>query len=92
MSEAQMRSAEEEIEEKEITESKTEEIAEQDGEEYAGRKAGRREEDRIFKQRNTLFQNQYFTEIYGPFHCDTHYSSDRTARCGDFQLKVLGTI
>lgn len=32
MSEAQMRSAEEEIEEKEITESKTEEIAEQDGE------------------------------------------------------------
>ena len=32
MSEEQMRSAEEEIEEKEITESKTEEIAEQDGE------------------------------------------------------------
>ncbi len=32
MSEAQMRSAEEEIEEKEITESKTEEIVEQDGE------------------------------------------------------------
>ena len=87
-----MRSAEEEIEEKEITESKAEEIVEQDGESMQEEKPERREEDRIFKQRNTLFQNQYFTEIYGPFHCDTHYSSDRTARCGDFQLKVLGTI
>ena len=36
MSEEQMRSAEEEIEEKEITESKTEEIAEQDGENMTG--------------------------------------------------------
>ena len=87
MSEEQMRSAEEEIEEEQNRGNSGTRWGE-----YAGRKAGRREEDRIFKQRNTLFQNQYFTEIYGPFHCDTHYSSDRTARCGDFQLKVLGTI
>mgnify|MGYP000438445550 FL=1 len=54
MSEAQMRSAEEEIEEKEITESKTEEIAEQDGENMQEEKQ-EEEKKTGFLSRETLY-------------------------------------
>lgn len=54
MSEAQMRSAEEEIEEKEITESKTEEIAEQDGENMQEEKP-EEEKKTGFLSRETLY-------------------------------------
>ena len=54
MSEEQMRSAEEEIEEKEITESKTEEIAEQDGENMQEEKP-EEEKKTGFLSRETLY-------------------------------------
>ena len=64
MSEAQMRSAEEEIEEKEITESKTEEIAEQDGENMQEK---RRRPD--FKQRNTYSKINILLKSMDRLHC-----------------------
>ena len=54
MSEEQMRSVEEEIEEKEITESKTEEIAEQDGENMQEEKP-EEEKKTGFLSRETLY-------------------------------------
>ena len=94
MSEEQRRSAEheQEIEEYGIKENEEEGMTAQEeaGEQMQERKAGRSgKEDRIFEQRDVVFQNQYFTEIYGSFHRGTDRSSDRTARHRDLQLKIL---